>query len=422
MAEIKQLREQMAEIATQARAKLDEVTENTPEDRAAEINREFDAMMDDHDKLQEKAERLKKLEVAQRAADQVDLDRRPSLENRSAPVVDDGAKMDYRAAFAEYIAKGGEAYVSPEARNVLMEHRVQTGGDPDAGGYTVPTELATFIEKAMIATGPMYGSELFTVINSANGATFNIPFIDDTSKTAVTHTEGTQPTDESTKDADFGQATLGAFAFNSEWIRWSAELNADSILNMESLLGELIGERLGRIANSKLTTGTGSSDVEGIVTQSTEGVHLAKRNSLTTDEIIDFIHSVDPAYRASATTAIMMNDNTLKAVRKLKDDNGVYLWQMGNIQAGIPQSLLGYNVVINQAMDSMHATEYGKKIMLFGDMSKFYVRKVNMPSLFVARERFAPDYGILGYIRFDGALVNTAAINHMTTLKAASSS
>jgi HK97 family phage major capsid protein len=108
----------------------------------------------------------------------------------------------------------------------------------------------------------------------------------------------------------------------------------------------------------------------------------------------------------------MMNDSTLSAVRKLKDGNGNYLWQMGNYQAGVPQNLLGYNVVVNQAMDSLAAA---KKVMLFGDMSKFYVRKVGAPSIYVARERFAPDFGILGYIRFDGVLSNTAAVKHLIT-------
>ena len=205
MADIKTLREQMAKIATEARAKLDDVTDDTPEDRAAEIEREFDAMMVDHDKLQAKAERLAKVEAALRAGDAVDLDRRPKFEDRSAPAVDEGLQMDYRAAFAEMIAEGGDAYVSTEVRNVLKEHRVQTGGTTAAGGYTVPTELASFIEKSMIATGPMYGNGLFTVINSANGSTFNIPTIDDTAKTAEAHTEGTQPTDDGGKDAVFGQ-------------------------------------------------------------------------------------------------------------------------------------------------------------------------------------------------------------------------
>jgi len=63
-------------------------------------------------------------------------------------------------------------------------------------------------------------------------------------------------------------------------------------------------------------------------------------------------------------------------------------------------------------MDSLATA---KKVMLFGDMSKFYVRKVGGPSLYVARERFAPDFGLLGFVRFDGVLVNTAAIKHLIT-------
>ena len=412
MADVKDLREKMANIATEARSKLSEVKDDTPEERASEIEREFDAMMADHDKLAAKVERLGKVEAALRAGEEIDFDRRPTFENRSAPAVDNGLTMDYRAAFAEMIANGGEGYVDQEVRNVLKEHRVQTGGTTTAGGFTVPTELATFIDKAMIATGPMYRSDLFTVINSADGRPFNIPTIDDTAVTAEAHTEGTQPTDDGGKDATFGQKSVSAYAFDSEWIRWSAELNADSVLNMESLLGELVGERLGRIANSKLTTGSGSSDVEGIVTNSALGKTAAATAAITADEIIDLIHSVDPAYRSAANVALMMNDSTLAAVRKLKDGQGNYLWQMGNYQAGIPQNILGYNVVVNQAMDSLAAA---KKVMLFGDMSKFYVRKVGAPSLYVARERFAPDFGILGYIRFDGVLVNTAAIKHLIT-------
>lgn len=412
MAESKTLREQMANIATEARSKLAEVTDKTPEDRAAEIEREFDAMMADHDKLAARAERLEKAEAAIRSAQAVDVSQRPEFEARQSAAVDTGLAIDYRTAFAEMVAAGGDAYLDPEVRKVIREHRTQVTGTPAAGGYTVPTELAAFIEKSMIATGPMYNSDMFTVLNTSDGRQFNIPTTDDTAQTAEAHTEGGTVTDDGGKDAVIGQKSVGAFAFDSEWIRWSAELNADSILNMESLLGELVGERLGRIANSKLTTGSGSSDVEGIVTNSGLGKTAAANAAITSDEIIDLIHSVDPAYRNGPKVGIMMNDSTLAAVRKLKDGNGNYLWQMGNYQAGIPQNILGYNVVVNQAMDSLAAA---KKVMLFGDMSKFYVRKVGAPSLYVARERFAPDYGILGYIRFDGVLTNSAAIKHLIT-------
>ena len=411
MADTKTLREQMATLAMQARDKIAEISD-VSEDRAAEIEREFDAMMTEHDKIGSRVEREERSAKALAALEAPDLSKRPAVEGRTAPATDTGVEMTYRHAFSELIAAGGEAYVSPEVRSVLQEQRVQTAGTTTAGGFTVPVELAAFIEQAMIATGPMYDSSLFTVINSTDGRTFNIPTVDDTASTAEAHTEGGTVTDDGGKDVVFAQKVLSAYAFDSEWVRWSAELNADSIFNMESLLGELLGSRLGRIANSKLTTGSGSSDVEGIVTNSALGKTAAGTAAITADEIIDLIHSVDPAYRSSPNSAIMMNDSTLAAVRKLKDGDGNYLWQMGNYQAGVPQSILGYPVVVNQAMDSLATA---KKVMLFGDMSKFYVRKVGGPSLYVARERFAPDFGLLGFVRFDGVLVNTAAIKHLIT-------
>ena len=412
MADLKEMREKMAKLATNARAIIEEITDETPEDRAVELEREFDAMMQEHDRLAERVERVERSEAAMASLDDLDLSNVPQFQGRSAPAVDNGPQVDYRQAFCEMIASGGIETVSLEARQVLMEHRVQVGGTNSSGGFTVPTELAGFIEKSMIATGPMYDSNLFTVLETTSGHTFNIPTVDDTAVTAVAHTEGTAPTNDGGKDVTFGQKSLGAYAFDTEFVRWSAELNADSVLNMESLLGQLLGERLGRIANTNLTTGNGSSTVEGIMTNSSAGKTAASATAITADEIIDLIHSVDPAYRTSPKTAIMMNDSTLSAVRKLKDGNGNYLWQMGNYQAGIPQNILGYNVVVNQAMDSLATA---KKVMLFGDMSKFYVRKVGQPSIIVLRERFAPDFGILGYIRFDGCLTNTSAIKHLVT-------
>ena len=411
MADIRELNEEMAKIATQARSKLDEIVDDTPEERAAEIESDFDKIMQSHDKIKDRILREERL---QKALDQVikpDTSKVPDVEDRSAPAVDAGQTMEYRQAFAEMIANGGDAYVDPEVRQVLKEYRVQVGSTNSAGGFTVPVELANFIVESMKAFGPMYSSPLFNVINTTAGNTFNIPTIDDTAVTAGAHTEGTQPTDDGGKDSTFSQKSLGAFAFNTEWVRWSAELNADSVLNMESLLGRLLGERMGRIANAKLTTGSGSSDVEGIVTNAGAGVTAASATALTADEIIDLIHSVDPAYRDTPNAAIMMHDSTLKAIRKLKDGQGNYLWQMGDFQVGTPQNILGYPVIVNQDMDEIATA---KKTVLFGDMSAYYVRKVGAPALYVARERFAPDFGILGYIRFDGVLTDTAAIKKLT--------
>ena len=418
MADLKNLREQMARIATEARSKLNEVTDSTDEARAAEIEREFDAAMAEHDRLAALVERHEKIDGIEVRAKEVDISKRPVPANAEGRGVDTGKAIAYREAFYELIRNGGIDGLDPEVRGVLrarvenVGRRIQVTGTNSAGGYTVPVELANFIDQAMAAYGPMYSEDICTTLNTSTGATFNIPTVNDTAVTAVAHTEGTALTDDGGKDVTFGQAQLGAYAFDTEWVKWSYELAQDSIFNMEPILGSLLGERLGRIANSKLTTGSGSSDVQGVVTGSSLGNTAAAVAAITADEIIDLLHSVDPAYRSSPKAAFMLNDSTLAAIRKLKDGDGNYLWQMGNYQVGVPGSILGYRYYVNQAMDSLAAA---KKVMIFGDMSKFYVRKVGAPVVTVVRERFWPDLGIAGLIRFDGVLANTAAVKHLIT-------
>lgn len=415
---LRELREQMARIFTNARAKLDEITPETPAERAAEIEREFDAMMADHDRIGERIARAERLEAAERRMNAPDP-RRPTGEDREARGADEGERPSYRQAFYRMMQVGGDlAELSAEERSILRagvvrgaEFRTQTVGTPSAGGYTVPTELLAQIDIAAKAWGPMYAEDLCTTLNTASGNTIDLPTVDDTGIDAVAHTEGTALTDDGGSDVTFGKPSIGAYAFDTEFVKWSMELAQDSIFNMEVLLGQLLGERLGRIGNTKLTTGSGSSDVKGIVTASAAGKTTAAVAAVTADEIMDFIHSVDPAYRASPKARVMFNDATLLALRKLKDGQGNYLISNAPDTAG--KLVIGSIVVpysINQAMASMAANA---KFMVYGDFSRFYVRKVGSPVLGVMRERFWPDLGIAGLIRIDGEISHSAAIKHM---------
>jgi HK97 family phage major capsid protein len=415
MSKITELREKQARIHTNARAKLDEITDSTPEDRATEINREFDAMMGDYDKLGEQIEREQKLERAKHVLDQPDP-RRPNLDGR-AKGEDDGKPMTYREAFAEYLrAQGQKGDMPAEARAVLdrgfqaVEHRAQTT-TAAAGGYTVPVELADILVRSMLAWGPMYDPGITTEIVTAGGGVITMPTVNDTGVVVVKHTEGTTLTDDGGSDVTFGEKRLEAYPFNTEWLRVSKELVDDSIFNMEQLLGSLLGERLGRRANLELTTGDGTGDPNGIVTASTLGKTAAGTAAITWDECLDLEHSVDPAYRVGPKVRYMFNDSTLLALRKLKDGDGNYLWQMGNVQAGIPPTFNGRPYSINQAMASLGT---GNKVMLFGDFSKYYVRKVGSPLIGAIQDKdFWPGFGIAGYIRFDGELADTAAVKHL---------
>ena len=417
MSRITELREQQARIHTNAKAKLDEITDATPEDRAAEINTEFDRMMADYDKIEAQVQRAEQLEKAERALNAPDK-RRPNADAEGKGS-DDGKPVAYRDAFHAWLRTGGNAEaLKQEERAALQagfsafEERAQTAGTNTAGGYTVPTELQNMLVRSMLAWGPMYSDDVGTVISTASGNPLPIPTINDTAVATTTTAEGVTLTDDGSADAAFGQKQLDAFSFNTKWLRVSYELANDSIFAMETLLGDLLGERLGRQLNVQLTTGTGSGAPNGVLTASTAGKTAASTTAFTWDELMDLEHSIDPAYRQSPKVRYMFNDTVLLAARKLKDGQGNYLWQSGDVQGGVPASFNGRPYSINQAMPSALTT--GQKLVLFGDFSKYFVRKVGGVIIGAMQDKdFWPGFGIAGYVRVDGELVDTAAIKHL---------
>jgi len=410
-----ELNQKRGELVSQARSALEEINRNTDEARAAELDARHDTIMSEFDKLDARIAREQRVADAEKSI----VEREERNRRRQRPIDDTDEKRDasdtieYRTVFAKAIC-GPLDNLTPEERAVLKtgstEFRAQNTGTTTAGGFFVPTELSNVIIRSMLAWGPMYDPGITTEMNTSSGNPIKMPTVDDTTVTAVAHTENTALTDTGAKDVTIGQKSLDAFAFDTQFVRWSWELNQDSIFGMEALLGDLLGERLGRIANLQLTTGTGSSAPNGIVTASTLGKTAAAVAAITFDEIIDLEHSVDPAYRTSPRARFMLNDSTLAAVRKIKDGQGNYLWQSGNVQAGIPGTINGRPFSINQAMASL-AT--GNRVMVFGDFGKYFVRKVGTPVIGVMRERFWPDLGIAGLIRFDGELGDTAAVKHL---------
>ncbi|CAI2936044.1 phage major capsid protein [Aminobacter niigataensis] len=419
----KELIEKREKLVVDARSALDEIKKNTDEARAAELEKRHDIIMAEFDKVDAQLAREKRMADAQKRIDDAAAEER--AKNRPNPGdgegrgQDDGEQVTYRSAFHRYVQVAGDmSALSAEERAALQagvaskEARAQTTSTPSAGGYTVPTELSNQIIKSMKAWGPMYDEDICTAMNTSAGNPIDIPTIDDTGVPVAKHTEAGAVTDDGGSDATFGKKTLNAFAFDTEWVKFSWELAQDSIFNFETLLGDLLGQRLGRRANLELTTGDGVDDPNGIVTASSLGKTATATAAITYDEIIDLVHSVDPAYRQSPKVRFMFNDTTLGALRKLKDAENRYIWTAGDVQNGVPGSILGYRYSINQAMDSLAAA---KKVMLFGDFGKYFVRKVGGVVMFVARERFAPDIGLLGLIRLDGELGDTAAVKHLIT-------
>lgn len=408
MAELKELREKMANIATEARAKLSEVTDATPEDRAAEVEREFDAMMADHDKLEERAARLERADVAERKLAQIDERTSAVFEAKQSRAITYDAAVDYRSAFNEYL-RHGFGDLPSEMRAALRENRAQSVGVNSEGGFTVPTELIPELIKSMADFSPMFDENITRQLVTAAGNPLTMPTTNDTGNTAVLLSENTAASED---DAVFGQITLNAFKFTSGLIKVSNELLQDTAINIEAELRSLMGERFGRGVGASLTTGTGSNQPRGIVTAAGAGVTGAA-STISFDNLIDLLHSVDPAYRRSASTAFMFNDSTLQTLRKIKDNDGNFIWQPASVATGAADTILGEPYVINQAMASIGAENIS---VLYGDMQKFIVRRARPIDIKRLDERFAEadQIAFVGFVRVDSEILDSAAIKKLT--------
>ena len=270
-----------------------------------------------------------------------------------------------------------------------------------AGGYTVPAGFVASLERAMLAYGGMLQTS--DVMITPDGRSMPWPTSDDTSNEGALIGESQESEEQ---DVAFGQVTFDAYKLTSKLVKVPFELLEDSALNIGEELGAILGERIGRTANRLWTTGTGDAQPYGIVPQATLGKTAANSTAISFDELIELVHSVDPAYRSPGMGAgFMMHDSVVEVIRKLKDGNGDYIWQ-DSVQAGQPDRLLGYPVTINQNMsDSLTS---GEKVVLFGQLNKYKIRQVGQIRLVTLNERFAEydQVGFLAFHRIDGCLLD----------------
>ena len=249
-------------------------------------------------------------------------------------------------------------------------------------------------------------------LRTDGGNTLYIPTEDDTSTEAGLIAEAAAIT---VQDLTFGQKQLDAYKYATQ-MKVSWELMQDSSFDVVAEVTNAFGPRFGRAMNSSCTTGTGSSQPNGVVTASTLGKTTASATAFTFAEITDLIHSVDPAYRMSPSCGFMLHDNVLAAIKKLAigTSDARSLW-VPSWREGEPDRIEGYPYWINQGMDNTIDT--ASKIMLFGDFSKYVIRIVKDLTTIRANELYAANglVGFFGYMRWDGECVNTAAIKHMLT-------
>jgi HK97 family phage major capsid protein len=315
----------------------------------------------------------------------------------------------YTEAFARYM-RHGMAALAHDDQKVLQAGFVQGPqnaagvGTGAAGGYTVPPAFRAKLIERMNFVAAM--RQLAEVINTETGASLPWPTVDDTANEGAILAENTQVTEQ---DVTFGQANLDAYMYTSKLVRVSLQLLQDNAFGLEAWLANALGARIGRVQNRHFTVGTGVGQPDGIVTSASVGVTAAAVAAITYDELVDLTESLDPAYLAGGNVRFMMSQAARKTLRKLKDSQNRPLWEP-SLQAGTPDSLMGYGLTLNNYMS---APATGVKSILFGDIREAYViRDVSDFALLRLAERYADflQVGFIGFQRSDGTLQNAAAV------------
>lgn len=242
------------------------------------------------------------------------------------------------------------------------EQRALSIGTTTAGGNAVGNELirAYYEVQKWFAAFP----ESCLNVQTETGATLPWPTVTDTANTARILAEATTAT--TTTDPTFGVVNLGAFKLSSDAVLVSWELVQDISFDISGYLGMALGRRIARLKNTKSTVGAGTTEPKGIIIGGTAGVTAAATNAFTMDEVIDLEYTLDRAYRNAPGASWMFHDSIAKVLRKFKDGQGRYLWEM-SLQAGQPNVFDGYPIMINNDMDSALTT--GKKLIGIGNWS-----------------------------------------------------
>lgn len=288
----------------------------------------------------------------------------------------------YRAAMLDGLRSGFK-----RVSNVLQE-----GVDAD-GGYLVPEEYDRRLIDVLDEENIM--RSLATKITTSGEHKINIAA---TKPAASWIEEGGALT---FGDATFDQILLDAHKLHVA-IKVTEELLYDNAFGLENYIITQFGKALANAEEDAFLNGDGSGKPTGIFDATGGGKIAATLTAaVKADDIIDLIYALKRPYRKKAS--FIINDKNLPTLRKLKDNNGAYMWQP-SLQAGEPDRFLGY---------ALHTSAYAPEDAIsFGDYSYYNIGDRGTRSFKQLNELFAGN-GMIGYVakeRVDGKLVLPEAV------------
>ena len=286
---------------------------------------------------------------------------------------------------------------------------LQIGTDSE-GGYLVPDEYERTLVEALEEENIF--RQLAKIIQTSSGDR-KIPVVATKGTASWIDEEGAYLE----SDDSFSQVSIGAYKLGT-MIKVSEELLNDSVFDLESYISREFARRIGAKEEESFFTGDGTGKPLGILAATggaETGITAASATAITADELIDLFYSLKAPYRRNAVW--VLNDSTIKAIRKLKDNQGQYLWQP-SLTAGAPDLLLGKPVRTSAYMPAIAADA---KTVAFGDFSYYWIADRQGRSFKRLNELYAAtgQVGFLASQRVDGKLILPEAIKVLAQKSAA---
>lgn len=303
---------------------------------------------------------------------------------------------------ADGVGRASNAYKEDfglHLRGKSLVHNVLSTTPDEDGGFLVPLEFEREIVKALDEENVI--RRLAKVVTTHHER--KIPV-------ALGHSVAQWTTENSAyteSNPTFGQKQIDAYKL-TDLCRVSVELLKDSTFDIEAYLRQEFARAFGIAEEEAFCIGNGTTQPTGIFTANggTVGVTAASATAITVDEIISLVHALKAPYRKNAK--FLMNDATVALLRKLKDQNGQYLWQP-SVQAGTPDRLLGYEIYTSPYVP---VAEAGALTIAFGDFKNYWIGDRAGRTVQRLNELYATN-GQIGYVateRVDGKVILPEAI------------
>ena len=275
-----------------------------------------------------------------------------------------------------------------------------TKGD---NGAVIPSSIVKKIVDKVSEISPIYARA--TKYNAKG--TLVIPKVDTTTDdiTVDYATEFSELVERSNK---FASVTLTGFLTGS-LVKVSKSLLNNSDFDLTEYVIDRMAEKFAAFIEKEGINGT-TNKISGIVGSydaTNMKVVLAKKSSVTADELIDIQETVPDVYQANACW--IMNRETRKKIRKLKDGQNNYLLNQIFGKAW-DYELLGKPVFCSENVIALGTAS--KPVIVYGDISGLAIKEAESMDIQVLLEKFATQHaiGVCGYSELDAKVENTQKI------------